>query len=103
MTAKKKKIRICGLYVPTKGAPESYGGGNIYLGARDIGSVVRVSVATAKMLLASVQARPRLPRPGWETKLCGSTYLRMSRDGWEVQVLRSGGFRGTGKQRRGKS
>lgn len=90
----RRNIRICGLLVPPSSKPQSYGGGHIYPGARDIGSYVQVSKTTALRLLSAVQARPRLPRWGYEVKLCNDTWLRRRGSSFEVQRNASGGFKG---------
>ncbi len=109
----RRKVQICGLYVPTIGKPESYGGGHIYPGARDLGTVARVSPSTATYLATAFGRRS--PRPGYEIELCKDVWLRQlkrfrtgPRGGYEprgkgqYEVVRhaSGGMKGL--KRRGR-
>lgn len=112
----RRKVQICGLYVPTIGKPESYGGGHIYPGARDLGAVARVSASTARYLATAFGRGYDQPRPGYEIELCKDVWLRQlkrfrtgPRGGYEprgkgqYEVVRhaSGGMKGLrGRKRR---
>ena len=109
----RRKVQVCGLYVATIGKPTSYGGGNIYPGARDLGTFAKVSPSTAAYLATAFGRR--VPRPGYEIQLCNDVWLSQlkrfrtgPRGGYEprgkgqFEVVRhaSGGLRGGKKRRR---
>jgi hypothetical protein len=89
---KRQHVNVCGIRVPVMQV-KTYGGGHIYPTARDIGTHAKVSRATAQKLANSVGAR-RLPPPGYETKLCQSTWLVNRAGRFEVDRRASGGLQG---------
>lgn len=84
---------VCG--IPTRvGKRTSYGGGNIYPGAVNIGSYAPISKPNAKNLMRALFGHERLPRPGYEVPLCGYQYLENKAGKLEIVRRQSGGFQG---------
>lgn len=89
----KSNATVCG--IPTRvGKRASYGGGNIYPGARAIGSVAPISKASAKHLVRSLFGHERLPRMGYELTLCANQYLNNKSGKLEVVRRAAGEFQG---------
>lgn len=91
-------IKVCGLIIPTEGGAQTYGGGNLYPGARIIGSFAWINKATAKRLAGAFGFRQ--PRPGYEMQICKDVWLRRRGHGFEVTSRQPGGFRGVRKRSR---
>jgi len=86
----RKRVTVCG--IPILAVPHTYGGGNVYPGARDIGTYAEVSEKTARKLARSVDAR--LPQPGYELNLCKDTWLVNKAGRFEVDRRMHGGLKG---------
>ncbi len=84
-----KTFSVCGVRVRIS-RPQTYGGGHIYSGARDIGTFAAVSTRGAKSIAKTLNKR--LPRPGWEISLGGDTFLVNKGSSFEIDHRRSGGF-----------
>lgn len=97
----KANATVCG--IPTRvGKRASYGGGNIYPGARAIGSVAPISTASAKHLVRSLFGHERLPRMGYELTLCTHQYLSNTSGKLEVVRRASGEFQGARSRSRSR-
>lgn len=99
------KIKVCGVPVLAYNE-QTYGGGHIAPTARNIGRFAHVSKATAKKLLKTLFGHEKLPRAGYEMKLCDNQYLGHRRNAFDAslpyEVVRraSGEFAGTTKRKR---
>jgi len=67
----RKRIPICGLLVPTIGAPRTLR--SHLMANTDVGTAARVSESTAKYLTTAFGRR--MPRPGSEVQLCDHVFL----------------------------
>lgn len=91
----KKMVTICGVPQISVRGEKSYGGGHIYPGARDIGRVAKISMLQASELTTALFGSRRLPRPGYEVKLCDATFLGNNAGQLEVVRRASGPFAGS--------
>lgn len=96
------KVTICGVPGVNVRGERTYGGGNIYPGARDIGRSAAISKDQAKRLSSKLGIN-RLPRVGYEMTLCSNTYLSNNGGRFEVTRRASGGFQGARSRRRRRS
>lgn len=99
MAAPKPNATVCG--IPTRiGGTIRYGGGNVYVNARDIGGYASISKPGAKRLMMALFGHARLPRPGYETKLCADQYLVNMSGSLQVNRRASGPIAGPSRKRR---
>lgn len=93
MATPKPNATVCG--VPTRLSHAiRYGGGNIYSGARNIGQYASISKPGAKRMMLALFGHARLPRPGYETKLCGDQYMENMNGLYHIVRRAPGDFQG---------
>jgi hypothetical protein len=99
MPAPKPNATVCGVPVYI-GKPISYGGGHIAPTARHLGQYASISKPGAKRLMDALFGHTRLPRPGYEVKLCEDQYLSSMSGSMQIERRASGDFRGVRRRKR---
>jgi hypothetical protein len=90
---------VCG--IPTSlGGAVHYDGGHLTTGIGPLGHWRAISKPAAKRLLSSLFGHERLPRPGYEVKLCGDQYLENISGSFQVRKRGSGEMSGRRRKAR---
>ena len=88
---KRKRVNVCSINVLVSGV-RTYGGGHV-VNARDIGTYAGIGKQSAQRLVRELDVG-KLPRPGWEKKLCDDTWLVNKGGRFEIDRRSPGGLRG---------
>lgn len=90
---------VCG--IPTfLGGAVHYGGGHLTTGVGKLGHWRSIGKPGAKRLMKALFGHERVPRPGYEVKLCDDQYLENIAGSFQVVRRAPGEMRGARRKRR---